>query len=412
MPRGRRRRGRRAARRAPTTRRRRARSRPAAPAAGRCPRTSRGRAENGWVDPRIARATWSPPARALSQCGIAIRPNRECGNAAVSPHAHTPSRPSTASRSSVSTVGPAPSSPGSVEATPAAVTMTSAAMRPCVEDSMMCEPPGTGTIRSRTLPPANSTPSVSSTRLASSPTARCSRLSGSSSRSNSVTRWDADSVAAVSVPISPAPMTATRRPGRSRRGSSSSSPAGSAFWWATPIPGMGGLVARRPVAQTSSSNASSWSSPRAQTWTPSRRRSRSRSTAQPSRWRMPAAARPSAVARYGAAPRTRARFESGGRSQGSPGPISVTGTPLSARRRAHAYPATPFPTTVTCPAALTARSPRSRAPRGPAAARATARAERRAAAARSSGTRRRRRRSRRTSRRRRARTPSASPSRR
>ena len=40
---------------------------------------------------------------------------------------------------------------------------------------------------------------------------------------------------------------------------------------------------------------------------------------------MPAAARPSAVARYGAAPRTRARFESGGRSQGSPGPISVTG---------------------------------------------------------------------------------------
>lgn len=49
----------------------------------------------------------------------------------------------------------------------------------------------------------------------------------------------------------------------------------------------------------------------------------------------------------GSFPVRRDRFESGGRSWGSPGPIMLTGTPSLARRAAQAKPETPFPTTIT-----------------------------------------------------------------
>ena len=50
---------------------------------------------------------------------------------------------------------------------------------------------------------------------------------------------------------------------------------------------------------------------------------------------MPAAASEVIVAMSGIRPLVSARFDSGGRSHGSPGPISVTGTPASASARAH-----------------------------------------------------------------------------
>ena len=74
---------------------------------------------------------------------------------------------------------------------------------------------------------------------------------------------------------------------------------------------------------------------------------------------MPVSASVSASPSTGSRPVRRARLDIGGRSCGSPGPISATGRPWPARRFAHAKPATPLPTIVTrCAAAPAAVTPR------------------------------------------------------
>ena len=174
------------------------------------------------------------------------------------------------------------------------------------------------------------------------------RASGRSTMSSRVTRWLAASVAAVSVPISPAPTTTTCRPGRSRRLDErretvrrSYSPR-RAQARGRAASGTAGQSPRRASAPRARSDRRRSRASLSDAATPTRPR-----TTSPSMCLMPLAARPSASASSGSRPVRRARLESGGRSCGSPGPIIVTGIPCRASVDAQAYPATPFPTTMT-----------------------------------------------------------------
>ncbi len=120
----------------------------------------------------------------------------------------------------------AASSGGRLERKPAAETTTSPSRSPCV-CVRTTHPPAACSAASIRHSPRKSTPSAASVAAAASETSGRNRASGRSTMSTRVTRWLAARVAAVSVPIRPAPITITRRPGcRSRSTSETQTGAG------------------------------------------------------------------------------------------------------------------------------------------------------------------------------------------
>ena len=268
MPRGRRRRGRRAARRAPTTRRRRARSRPAAPATGRCPRTSRDRARTAGSIPRIAprdvvaSGPGVVPVRDGDPAVPGVRERRACRR---TPTRRPGPRPRAARRCRRSARSPSCRRQRRGDAA-AAITMTSAAIAPVRRGLDELRAAGTRhdpldaaaarRTRRRALP---------STALASvrdgavqpaqrqlGPLDQCHPMGRRQrGRGLGADQAGADDHHPPARPLEDGEAAPRALPGRRSGGRPRSR-------------GSGGRVGRRPVAQTSSSKACSWISPRAQ----------------------------------------------------------------------------------------------------------------------------------------------------